>query len=168
MNATLTICPRVAINIGVDADEADFGDFDPVSSLTSRRQAGATVSRISRSHLARHAFPCRVVPAVNQQNAAQRIEDDTVVASAGVRGRSYLLLKLRALCSITLAVKRTVSRYETGKQLSMPTSMYVKRDLIGVGGGPAIVSPSLMTARERDSPDYFDLLEREATFWHSL
>jgi lysine N6-hydroxylase len=54
----------------------------------------------------------------------------------------------------------------------MPKSMYLKRDLIGVGGGPANLSLAslLMTARERGLTSITaTFFEREATvFWHSL
>ena len=70
---------RVAINIGVDADEADFGDFDSCLLLDF-----ATAGRCDGfADLHEAAWQCMLsraglVPAANQQHAAQRIEDDTV------------------------------------------------------------------------------------------
>jgi hypothetical protein len=88
MNATLTMASRIAIDIGVDADEGELGHVD--SGLLPDFATAGRCDGFADLHEAawQRMFPrAGFVPAANQQHAAQRIEYDTVVASAGVRGK---------------------------------------------------------------------------------
>jgi hypothetical protein len=70
---------RVAIDIGVDADEGELGDVDS-SFLTDFATTGG---HDSFADLHETAWQCvfsqaGFMPAANEQHAPQRIEDDTV------------------------------------------------------------------------------------------
>jgi hypothetical protein len=70
---------RVAIDIGVDADEGDLGDVDS-SLLPDFATAGG---HDSFADLYETAWQCmfsqaRFMPAANEQHAPQPVEDDTV------------------------------------------------------------------------------------------